>query len=300
MPMPITDKSDKTDIRDRAHLSGKDIKSLNFIKASQRFVFRKFYRSGLRSHIFEVVRTEDVTRETTGVVRDGIRVFPRAVPVKMLRIFRSRFKTKEEIFAEIRRYKTLLNHLGPEFIARSEEFITDYHRSGTHGLLLCGLQEYVAGEIIDPWRLTGPENLRALLSAMDHDSDLDSRLAFALSRVETFVQSIRKLMEASGRIPDLAGVGNLILTPAGGIKLVDINNIVEIRTNAYIPMDDKGYPACDVSIQVLHILENKLLGKDLAGSDPLFRHFLQPRRRKQVKSIEREFYRTLNNFRNSG
>ena len=297
--MPHIDKTN-TDIRDRAHLSGKDIKTLNFIKDSDRFVFRKFYRSGLRSHIFEVVRATDVARETTGEVRDGIRVFPRAVPVKMFRIFRSRFESKEDIFSEIKRYKTLLDHLGPEFIARSEEFITDYRSAVTGGILLCGLQEYVAGEIIDPWRLTGPENLVALLSSMDHASDLESRLAFALSRVEAFVQGIRELMAASGRIPDLAGVGNLILTPAGGIKLVDINNIVEIKTNAYIPMDDKGYPACDVSIQVLHILENKLLGKDHSDSDPLFRHFLQPRRQKQVKSIEREFYRTLNNFKNSG
>ncbi|MCG8619012.1 MAG: hypothetical protein MI802_22545, partial [Desulfobacterales bacterium] len=212
----------------------------------------------------------------------------------------SRFPTKEDIFIEIKRYKTLLNHLGPEFIALSEEFIADYRDGGVNRLLLCGLQEYVAGEILDPWRLTGPENLTALLSSMPHASDPDSRLSFALSRVETFVKRIRELMTASGRIPDLAGIGNLILTPEGGIKLVDINNIVKIRTNAYIPMDDKGYPACDVSIQVLHILENKILGKDHSESDPLFKHFLQPQRLKQVKSIEREFYRTLNNPKNSG
>ncbi|HCY83789.1 MAG TPA: hypothetical protein DHV36_01490 [Desulfobacteraceae bacterium] len=289
-----------TDIRNQAHLSGEDVKKLNFIKDSDRFVFRKFYRSGLRSHIFEVVRTGEVHQESAGVVKDGIRIFPRAVPVKMFRIFRSRFTSKEDIFFEIKRYKTLLDHLGPEFIARSEEFIADYRDGGTSRLLLCGLQEYVAGEILDPWRLTGKENLRALLSSMPHESDLETRLDCAVSRIETFVKRIRSLMAASGRIPDLAGIGNLILTPEGGIKLVDINNIVKIRMNAYIPMDDKGYPACDVSIQVLHILETKLLGKDLSDSDPLFKHFLQPRRLKQVKSIEREFYRTLNNPKNAG
>ncbi len=289
-----------TDIRDQAYLSGEDIKRLNFVKDSKQYVFRKFYRSGLRSHIFEVLLAEDVDKESQGVIQEGIRVFPRAVPIRMFRIFRSRFDSKEEIFFEIKRYKTLLDHLGKTFIARSEEFITDYGGTGTSRILLCGLQEYIHGEILDPWRLSGKENLTAMLSAMPHTQDMDTRIQTALESIRDFVKGIRDLINATGYIPDLAGVGNLILTPGGGIKLVDINNIVEIKKDRNIHLDDKGYPACDVSIQVLSILETKLLNRDVSRTDPLFKIFLVPDRLKDVKAIEREFYKSLNNPKNSG
>ena len=282
-----------TDIRDQAYLSGEDVKQLNFIKDSRQYVFRKYYRSGLRSHIFEVLLAGDVEKETQGVILDGIRVFPKAVPIKMFRIFRSRFDSKDEIFFEIKRYKTLLDHLGPAFIARSEEFITDYRGTGTTRILLCGLQEYIHGEILDPWRLSGRENLTALLSSMPHPGDMDSRLQTAVTSVRDFVRGIRELITTTGYIPDLAGVGNLIITPGGGIKLVDINNIVEIKKDHTVHLDDKGYPACDVSIQVLSILETKLLNKNLSRTDPLFKLFLHPERLETVKAIEREFYKTL-------
>ena len=86
------------DIRDQAHLSGSEVKNLNFIKASKALVFRKYYRSGLRSHIFEVLLARDVLKETQGEISDGIRMFPRARPIKMFRILRNRFKNKEAIF----------------------------------------------------------------------------------------------------------------------------------------------------------------------------------------------------------
>lgn len=283
-----------TDIRRQAHLSGKDVKRLNFIRDSDRYVFRKFYRSGLRSHIFGVLRAVDVERETLGVVEDGVRVFPRAVPVKMFRIFRHRFGSKEEIFSEIRRYMLLMDCLGPEFIARSEEFIADYRTAQGSQIVLCGLQEYVDGQILDPWRLSGPENIPALLSAMAHELSDEIRIEKAMKNIAVFISGIRRLMEQTGYIPDLAGVGNLILTPEGGLKLVDINNIVEVKMDKYIHLDDKGYPACDVSVQVLSILEDKLLGRDRSDSDPLFRLFLTPDRLKQVKDIEKAFSRQLN------
>ena len=283
------------DIRSQAHLSGKEVKQLNFIKDSKLYVFRKYYRSGLRSHIFEVVSSQDVEKETTGVLEDGIRVFPRAKPIKMFRIFRNRFGSKEEIFLEIKRYKTLLSVLGPEYIARSEEFIADYRGTDPSGrIFLCGLQEYVDGQILDPWRVSGPENISALLSAMDHDATMEERTRTAMGNIACFIQGIRRLMDQTGYIPDLAGLGNLILTPEGGIKLVDINNIVEIKKDKFIHLDDKGYPACDVSVQVLAILEEKLLGQNHSDTDPLFKLFLTPDRIRQVKAIEQAFYRQLN------
>ena len=97
----------------------------------------------------------------------------------------------------------------------------------------------------------------------------------------------------TGYIPDLAGIGNLILTPQGDLKLVDINNIVEIKLNDTILLDDKGYPSCDVSIEVLSILERDILQREIHMEDPLYRLFLSPERRERVKSIENEFYENL-------
>jgi hypothetical protein len=97
----------------------------------------------------------------------------------------------------------------------------------------------------------------------------------------------------TGYIPDLAGIGNLILTLEGDIKLVDINNIVEIKLDNTILIDDKGYPSCDVSIEVLSILERDILQKNINMDDPLYRLFLSPERRKKVKVFEKEFYMNL-------
>lgn len=282
------------DIRDQACLSGQEVRELNFIKASRRYEFRKYYRSGLRSHIFEVLLSEDVETENTGVLEDGVRIFPRAAPQKMFRIFRSRFSSTQEIFNEIKRYKILLSHLGPRFIARSEEFIADYRDGpGRSSILLCGLQEYVAGEILDPWRLSGSQSIDALLSSMASPRDLGKRTQTALENIRIFTKRIRSLVAQTGVIPDLAGVGNLILTPEGDIRLVDINNIVAVKQDDTVHLDDKGYPACDVSVQVLFILEKELLNEKAGKTDPLFRIFLTPERLTRVKKIEQEFYKGL-------
>lgn len=282
------------DIRDQDGLSGREVRRLNFIKAAESYRFRKYYRSGLRSHIFEVLTSREVEKETEGVMEDGIRIFPRAVPRKMFRIFRSRFSSKEEIFHEIKRYKILLEYLGPKFIARSEEFIADY-REGPESpaILLCGLQEYVQGEILDPWRLNGIPSISALLSTMAGKKEIHRLTRTALDNISTFTRGVRSMIEKEDYIPDLAGVGNLILTPKGDIRLVDINNIVDVRRDDTVHLDDKGYPACDVSVQVLFILERELLGRKEDVSDPLFRAFLTLERRERVRKIERDFYKEL-------
>ncbi len=282
------------DIRDQAGLSGREVRRLNFIKASTIYRFRKYYRSGLRSHIFAVLDSQAVERESTGVMAGGIRLFPRAVPKKMFRIFRSRFTCKEQIFDEIGRYQLLLKHLGPRFIARSEEFIADYRADhGACGILLCGLQEYVEGEILDPWRLNGVASLRGLLSSMAEQKNIEALTRTAVENIASFTKKIRRLVAQTGYIPDLAGVGNLILTPEGGIKLVDINNIVELKKGDTIPLDDKGYPACDVSVQVLFLIEQNLMKHPKDQNDPLFHIFLTPERRKRVRQIEKAFYKNL-------
>ena len=100
------------------------------------------------------------------------------------------------------------------------------------------------------------------------------------------------MITQTGYIPDLAGLGNLVLTPHGRLKLVDINNIVTIRFDDSIPIDDKGYPSCDVSIEVLSILEWKIHQKKIPSEDPLYHFFLSPERKKKVTLLEKKFYKT--------
>lgn len=288
----------RTDIRDQAYLSGNDVKKLNFIKMSTTLEFRKYYRSGLRSHIFEVLEAREVQKETQGEIIDGIRMFPRARPLKMFRILRNRFKSKEAVFQEIKKYNTLLKFLGPDLIALSEEFMADYTGTGKSQIVLCGLQEYVEGQILDPWRLFGDNYLMDLFGSMPQTDvlgplDQQTLVETARKNIENFVKKIRDMITLTGYIPDLAGIGNLILTPGGDLKLVDINNIVEIKFNDTILLDDKGYPSCDVSIEVLSILERDILQQEIHMEDPLYRLFLSPERRARVKTIENEFYTNL-------
>ncbi len=298
-----------TDIRDQAHLSGNEVKKLNFIKNSKTLVFRKYFRSGLRSHIFEVLLAGDILKETQGEIIDGIRMFPRARPVKMFRILRNRFETKEAVFREIKKYNTLLKFLGPDLIACSEEFMADYAGGKKNQIVLCGLQEYVEGQILDPWRLFGDNYLMNLFLSMPRGgSSLRAEIApaevapakmaqatvkTAKNNIAIFVERIRQMIAQTGYIPDLAGIGNLILTPTGALKLVDINNIVEVKRSDTIRLDDKGYPSCDVSIEVLSILERDILKRNISNDDPLYLFFLSPERKKRVTVIENEFYANL-------
>jgi hypothetical protein len=282
------------DIRDQVALSDAQFKALNFINVQGPYAYRKFYRSGLRSHIFEVVNKTDLIKERQGVKTDGVLMFPRARPVKMFRILRQRFTSIDQIFKEIKKYTTLLDALGADYIARSDEIIVDYRIQGKYEILLCGLQEYVEGEILDPWRVLGENYLYHLYHAVNRDHQKSTALAESAKKsIQTFVKKIRQMIDHTGFLPDLAGIGNLILTPEAGLKLVDINNIVKIKLDDSISIDDKGYPSCDVSIQVLAILEKDLLEQPVDLNDPLYNLFLAPGRKKKVKQLERQFYRHL-------
>lgn len=282
------------DIRDRNILSGEEVLKLNFIKNSGPYIFRRYYRSGLRSLIFEVLLTRDVEKETQGEISDGIRLFPRAKPAKMFRILRNRFKSKDEILTEIKKYTILLTFLGPGFIAASEEFMVDYSINGKHEIILCGLQEYIEGEILDLWRTPGENHLKDLFTAMSETDMAPERwLRQVKKNIARFVGKIRRMITCTGYIPDLAGIGNLIVTRDGSFKLVDINNIVPLTWDDTILIDDKGYPSCDVSVEVLSILERDILQTHLPPDDPLYRHFLTPERKKEVRRFEKTFYTGL-------
>ncbi|MFH2058754.1 MAG: hypothetical protein ABIJ59_07625 [Pseudomonadota bacterium] len=282
------------DIRDRKDLSGEEILSLNFINDSGPYWFRKYYRSGLRSHIFEVLLAKDVLQEVNGIMEDGILVFPRARPKKVFRIFRSHFKTTAKIFHEIEKYNILIDILGPDLIALSEEFIVDYTGAKEHHMLLCGLQEYIEGEILDPWKIFSNTYLEELYDSLPRNNVTQAGFVqTARKDIEIFSTKIRQIIIEKGYIPDLAGIGNLILSHKGKLKLVDINNIVTINFEDTIPIDDKGYPSCDVSVHVLFILETRILQKNPHEDDPLYRFFLSPERKQKVKMLERQFYANL-------
>jgi hypothetical protein len=282
------------DILSKRYLSGEEVRRLDFISDSSHLCFRRYYRQGLRSHIFEVLSAEAVLKETNGEVVNGVRWFPRAVPRHMLRIMRTRFRTLNQALVEIKKYALLLKCLGPELIARSNEFIVEYDGTGKREIVLCGLQEYVEGATLDPWALFDQTPLEILYRSRFPGAQGEaSWLAKVIASIDRFVSGVRTMINEEGHIPDLAGNGNLILTKTGKVKLVDINNILRLDRFDTILLDDKGYPSCDKSIEVLAIMEEKILKKKAVSRDPLYRCFLGQDRRRAVKKLEEQFFHKM-------
>ena len=124
----------------------------------------------------QVLLREDLDRERTGVVRDGVRHFPKARPLKMLRIFRTRFKNLREAEEELVRFKIIETYLAPLHMARSNEFLVDFTGRGQREPILCGLQEYVEGETINPWNRLDDEELASLRERMPDPVGPESRV----------------------------------------------------------------------------------------------------------------------------
>jgi len=281
------------DPRDKLSLTHDDVVALNFVKAPGIYVYRRHYRAGLRSHIMQVLLREEVEKERTGVLRDGVRRFPKARPLKMLRIFRTRFKNLREAEEELARFKIIETYLAPLHIARSNEFLVDFAGQGQKEPLLCGLQEYMEGETINPWNRLNDEELASLRERMHDPEGTESQkewIASVRTQAERFVLQLKKLISKAGYVPDLAGSGNLILTPSGLIKLVDINNISRVSFDSPIPLDDRGYPVCDKSVEALSMLERNLAGRPLDPDDGIYQVFLAPARMEKVRIFEREFH----------
>ncbi|MGA1791553.1 MAG: hypothetical protein ACMUIM_08705 [bacterium] len=272
---------------------------MNFIKDPGIVVFRRHYREGLRSQIMEILDSKALTYETKGVFINGMRLFPRAVPSKVFRIFKTRFLTIEEAWEEIHRVKIIASYLVPENMAKSQEFLVDYIMHDKHHILLCGLQEYVRGVILDPWSLLDQRHLISLLNELRYEKmknqvvETKEWIDMFRERTEQFIEKIKRMIKDACFVPDLAGVGNLILTRSGHIKLVDINNISKIILDSNIRVDDRGYPVCDKSIEALSLLEQKLLGRSLDREACAYRIFLDPERMDRVKAIEKAFHHTI-------
>jgi len=284
------------DPRDKPKLTHQDVTALNFIGNRGGFVFRRHYRAGLRSHIMEVLDPAEVRKEKEGVVLDGVRCFPRARPLKMLRFFRTRFMDLKEVEEELKTVQIVNAYLAPAYVARSEEFVVDLEWHGRRELVLCGLQEYVEGEVLDPWRTLEDGHLFMLFERMAVPQP-DASESIAREWVQgvrekagDLVQRLRKMILEANTIPDLAGAGNLILAPTGHIKLVDINNISRVSLDSTIRIDDRGYPVCDKSVEALSVLEQKLARRSTVPEDLIYRTFLDPQRLKEVKALEQQFH----------
>lgn len=284
------------DIRDRLRLGHEDIVRLNFIRNRGCRVFRRHFRSGLRSHILEVLDPRDVEKERQGAQADGLQWFFRARPIRMLRIFRKRFESLSDAREELRKVGHLVAAMGPEYVARSEEFLVDYSHQGRFDMVLCGLQEVVEGEVLDPWGILDPEHLKGLFlrtasaGPAAHEMPAGDWLQRVSRHACTFVRRLRGLCETTSLIPDLAGAGNLLLARSGHIRLVDINNISRVSLSPEIPLDDRGYPVCDKSIQALFLLQERLAQWPVDPSDPLANTFLSPQRMEAVRALVRDFH----------
>ena len=285
------------DIRNKPSISHSDVVALNFVKSSTPYVFRRHFRQGLRSHIMEVLQPGDVKAENAGTVIEGVRWFPQAVPRHIFRIFRSRFKTLEEVWVEVERVRMVSHYLAPDFMAHSSECIVEYH--GLHGseLMLCGFQEYIDGEIIDPWTiLDAAALLPSLYSAMRERKvtmslSMDEWVAGAREKGLQFIEKIKSMMTHSGHIPDLAGVGNLIITASGDICLVDINNISPVSDDSAIPLDEKGYPVFDKSVEALSLIEEKIVGRPIDMGEKFYKLLLGSQRKHMVEEKVELFWK---------
>jgi hypothetical protein len=281
------------DIRDKPHLDHDEIVALNFIRSPGHYLFREHYYTGLRSHIMGVLDRVDVEKERKGIVFDNLRWYPRAEPLKMLRIFRIRFNELEDAEEEIRKLKMIQEYLAPHHLARSEEFIVHYLHQEKREILLCGLQEYVKGEMLDPWSPLDKSHLISLMGRMTSGKKADEWVHGVREKAENFIMKLRRLILEENVVPDLAGMGNLILTPSGHIKLVDINNISKVSFHPTIRVDDRGYPVCDKSMEALSLLEHKLLNRVISKSDFIYKKFLDTERMKEVKKLVKNFHLTM-------
>jgi hypothetical protein len=285
-----------SDIRDRAHITHEDVLALNFIRSPNRFVFRRHYRQGLRSHVMEVLDPSDIQLEKAGRIQDGQRLYPRAIPVKVLRIFRTRFSTCQEAIEDIRRFQIMKSYLSSEYLAGSEEFVVEYHHDGGREIILCGLQSFVRGQILDPWCLA--EGEMAQSASLIHLSrpageGVADWIRAVRGHAARFVALVRRMITEAQLVPDLAGVGNILLTRTGAPVLVDINNICPVSWELPLTLDEKGYPTCDKSVEALARIQTHLAGCPADPSDPLYRQVLDPQRMAVVNELHHRFQQSF-------
>lgn len=284
------------DIRTKPFLDPEDVLSLGFIRNPPVYVFRRYPRAGLRSHILAVLDPVAVRREREGLVQDGVRVFPKAKPLKILRIFRTRFPGLPEAEEEITGVKQVIRFLGPECLALSEEFLVSCRFEGPPEILLCGLQEYVEGAVLDPWAELSDQRLQTLLRLIARETERTDgvpvkgiQVGAVKEKARIFVARTRRLVAEAALLPDLSGVGNLLVDRSGAVRLVDINNISRRPPEGVVPLDDQGYPVWDKSIEALFRIEQWAAGRAPSMDADPYLYLADPDRRRRVHELETRF-----------
>jgi hypothetical protein len=257
----------KENIRIKEYPENDDIIKLNFIKSDSPYHFRRHIHYGLRSHIIQVLKKTDVDIENQGIRIDGILNYPRAKPISLLRIYRENFQTYDDFKNESYKINLIEKYLGNENMAKSHEFVVDYNINGKNEILLCGFQKYIDGDGVDPWSLY-----------IDVSSE----------KGKQFTNKIKKMISEEGYIPDLSGYQNIRKDSEGNLVLVDINNVSKVKFDNKIQIDSTGFPTVDVSIEVLSLLEKKIVG-EIDSTEILYKHFLNEFRKNDVHAIEKEW-----------
>lgn len=293
---PIVSSAKPDDIRDLDTITHEDVLGLNFIRKPSPYHFRGHFREGLRSRIIQVLDPLDVRAETRGLMQADIKRYPLARPLKMLRIFRRPVSSLKDITGEIVNYQIIQKHLPSAYYAASSEFLVDYEKKDKREIVLCGLQAFVEGEALDPWNPGMMESVKSYYRSLapcghaEPETFAARKVTILQQHTRAFIQHLKNMARASRRLPDLAGVGNILYTASATIHLVDINNISEILARDDIPIDDKGYPACDKSIEALSLIETGVLGHPVDENEEFYRFFLNPERMQRVKEIEQRFH----------
>lgn len=283
------------DIRDIQHATSDEVNDLNFLNLTDQYVLRRHTYQGLRSHVFQILKTDDVRKENEGVIRKGVKNYPKAAPVKILRIMRTKFNNLAAVTVEIKKYKLIERYFDAESYAKSQEIIVDYNHNGKNKVMLIGIQDYVEGFRLNPWSAYIGFQIVDFLK-ISGIKNIDETMAQILKNMANFVHLLKRFILKTRHIPDLAGIGNIMLKRSGNIVLVDINNISEVSFSDPIYVDNFGYPIVDRSIEAIFCLDKFCTPNEYDKNNFLYRKFLSDSRRKKVDAIEKEFDRKLKQY----
>ncbi len=256
------------DIRDKQRLEHEDIIGLNFISDNAPYIFEFHYEQGLRSHIIRLLDPQDCRARDKGIEKDGIKTYPRPTPNYILRIYKSSIDPEEAI-GEIKKLNEIKKYM-MESVAHSDEFVVSYKKEEHYEPIFCGFQEYIEGEVVDPWFCI-PKTYGESFP----------------KKTNKFINRVKDTIKNTGYIPDLAGIGNIIYNKDRGLVLTDINNINVVDYSDEIFLDNKGFPIIDTSVEALYNLETVVNGS--AQPEKLYEHYLEENRKTKCMSIRKKW-----------
>lgn len=253
----------------------------------EKWVMIKGSTQGTRSCIVMLFDRDEYTRQREGVVIDNKKQYPKAHPKQVLRILRNGAEKTDHLQPMLDDYHFLVENFvgdGEDQLAQSNELIVELNDKDIsllcqrteilsppdHKHFLVGLQQYIHGDTLDPWRQIAISKLKECAKVSPVNLGVHLRLdADGISKLESSFRLMRTRIHTCLRehkkIPDL-GIGNTIMEPSGSLTIIDINNLIRAPENlAEIPTDENGYPAFHGSIDSLLQID-RILG-DTEGKE---------------------------------